>query len=215
MTVHQLNQQNSLLSQYMAELRDVQIQKDRQRFRLNLQRCGALFAYEISKTITYEAIDLTTEYGIAPCNVVQQVPVLGTILRAGMPFHQGFLDAFDNAENAFISTYRHTHKSGEFETKVEYSTIPDVEGKTVIICDPMLATGHSMALAIKEIMSKGKPQNLHIAVLIACDEGISHLKKQFPKATLWVADIDAELTSKSYIVPGLGSVGDLAYGQKY
>jgi uracil phosphoribosyltransferase len=216
MNVHNLGQQYSVFSQFMAEIRDVEIQKDRMRFRRNLERVGELMAYEISKTLVYEHRSVTTPMGVCDCSVLQTQPVIATILRAGLPLHQGFLNYFDQAENTFISAYRiHHEDDDDFEVAVEYLASPDLQGKTVILCDPMLATGSSMVLAYKALLERGRPAHIHVAAVIASDQGVQMVQDKLPVNTsIWVGAIDKELTSRAYIVPGLGDAGDLAYGSK-
>ncbi len=211
-----LSSSNSIFNQFIAEIRDEKIQKDRMRFRRNLKRTGEIFAYEISKKLNYDIQDIQTPLGIAKVPILNEQPVLATILRAGLPLHQGLLNVFDNADNAFVSAYRKYEKDGHFDIKIEYASCPNLENKTLIISDPMLASGYSMELSYKALMKHGKPKHIHIVTLIASKEGISFLKKKlnFNNITLWVGAIDDELTAKSYIVPGLGDAGDLAYGEK-
>jgi uracil phosphoribosyltransferase len=214
--VHNLGQQYSVFSQFMAEIRDIKIQTDRMRFRRNLERVGEIMAYEISKKLVYRRQSVSTSLGVCECSVLQQQPVLATILRAGLPLHQGLLNYFDQAENTFISAYRVHHGDDDaFDVEVEYLASPDLEGKTVILCDPMLATGSSMVLAYKALLERGTPAHIHVAAVIASDQGVSRVQKNLPaNTTIWVGAIDAELTSRAYIVPGLGDAGDLAYGEK-
>lgn len=210
-----LSNTNSLANVFMAELRDVEIQKDSMRFRKNLERLGEIFAMEISKKLTYETQEVITPLGIANVPILKDQPIIATILRAGLPLHQGLLNYFDRAGNAFISAYRKHHKNNTFEIKVEYLSSPSIEGKDVIICDPMLATGQSMYLAYKALLQKGKPRHVHVIGLISSQEGVNYVKKHFPENTsIWLGAVDDELTVKSYIVPGLGDAGDLAYGEK-
>ena len=212
-----LSNQDSLLSRFISELRDVQIQGDSMRFRRNMERIGEIMAYEISKKLTYHNQIVETPLGEADMRLSDDKIVIATILRAGIPFHQGFLNYFDKAQNAFISAYRKYSKDGTFNIKVEYISTCDLEGKTLILVDPMLATGASMALAYKALVDKaGLPQHTHLATIIASEEGASYIKKNFrpDMATLWCGAVDEELTVKSYIVPGLGDAGDLAYGDK-
>ncbi|UIR55338.1 uracil phosphoribosyltransferase [Sphingobacterium sp. SRCM116780] len=210
-----LSTQNSIANQYIAELRDVQIQQDRMRFRRNLERLGEIFAYEISKTLTYAPKDVETPLGIASTQMLLEQPVLATILRAGLPMHQGLLNIFDHSDSAFIAAYRHTKKSGEFEVRKEYVNTPDLDHKVVILSDPMLATGRSAVLCCKDLLSDYAIKELHLVVAIASEEGIKHVQAFLPKAHIWVGAVDNELTSKAYIVPGLGDAGDLAYGNKH
>ena len=214
--IHILGRKQSMINQYIAELRDVEIQKDSLRFRRNLERIGEIFAYEISKTLEWEQTEVTTGLGIANCEVLQSYPVIATILRAGLPMHQGLLNYFDRAENAFISAYRKHHKNGRFEIKVEYSSSPSLDDKVLILGDPMLATGSSMVLAYKELIRKGKPKHTHIVAVLASIQGVEYLKRNVlnDDFTLWVGAVDTELTAQAYIVPGLGDAGDLAYGSK-
>ncbi len=211
-----LGENNSILSQFIAELRDENIQSDRLRFRRNLERIGEIFAYEISKHLSYKKTDVQTPLGVACMNLPDQSPVLATILRAGLPFQQGFLNYFDNAGNAFISAYRKYHKDGTFDIKFEHMSAPELDGKILILTDPMLASGSSVVIACKALLSKGIPLHTHIVSIIASREGIDYVKKHLPlrKITLWVGAIDDELTVKGYIVPGLGDAGDLAFGGK-
>lgn len=214
--IHIISQSPSIINQYIGEIRDAGIQKDNLRFRRNLERMGELFAYEISKTLSFSDTEVTTPLGIATVPLLDEAPVLATILRAGLPFHQGFLNIFDRSENAFISTYRKTHKDGTFSMNIEYSSIPDIDGKVLIICDPMLATGSSMVYAYKELITRGKPKHVHFVTVVASMEGLNFLKRSIPKrgVDLWVGAVDEELTAQSFIVPGLGDAGDLCYGKK-
>ncbi|MGV3546471.1 MAG: uracil phosphoribosyltransferase [Pedobacter sp.] len=212
--IYDLSKNNSIARTFIAELRDEQIQKDAMRFRKNMERLGAFFAYEISKTLKYKEVETQTPLGIATSSVLEQQPVLATILRAGLPMHQGFLSVFDQPESAFITAYRKTKKSGDFVIQMEHISAPDLEGKTVILADPMLATGLSIVLCAKELINSYKIEKLHIVSAIASAEGVKHVRANLPKADLWLGAIDDEMTSKSYIVPGLGDAGDLAYGVK-
>lgn len=214
--IHNLGDQNSILNQFMVEIRDEKTQQDSMRFRRNLERVGEVFAYEISKTLTYKSVEVRTPLATATVQVAKEQIVLATILRAGLPIHQGFLNFFDHAENAFISAYREYEKDGTFHIRFEHLSSPSVQGKVIILSDPMIATGASIHLAYKALLDKGKPSHVHIAALIASKEGIDYLKKNLPvkKTTIWVAAIDDELTSRAYIVPGLGDAGDLAFGSK-
>ncbi len=206
----------SLVNQYMTELRDVNIQKDMLRFRRNLERIGEIMAYEISKTINYATVTVDTPLAPAICEVVDEKLVLATIFRAGVPFHKGFLDYFDHAENAFVSAYRKYKEKENFDVFIEYIASPRLEGKTLIIADPMLATGASMELSYRALLTKGIPDKIHVASVIASRKAIDYVKSTFPedKTTIWVGAIDDEINSHSYIVPGLGDAGDLAYGIK-
>jgi uracil phosphoribosyltransferase len=209
-----LDKTQSLASQFIAELRDEEIQKDRTRFRKNMERLGEIFAYEISKKLHWQDLEVTTSLGIANASVLSEQPILATILRAGLPLHQGLLNFFDNADCAYISAYRKTKKNNDFVIEMEYVSTPEVEDRIVIVSDPMLATGSSMVLTCKELMSKGKIKTLHIVSVIASVEGVEYVKKNLPKAHLWLGSVDEELTTKAYIVPGLGDAGDLAFGEK-
>jgi uracil phosphoribosyltransferase len=209
-----LNKTNSIANHYLAELRDADAQQDSMRFRRNMERLGEVFAYEISKKLAFEEFEVQTPLGLANVNMIAQMPVLATILRAGLPLHQGMLNVFDKSDSAFISAYRKTKKSGSFVIQMEYVATPDLEGKTVIISDPMLATGQSMVLCCKELLANYNIKNLHIVSVIASQEGVEHVKANLPKAYLWLGSIDEEMTTKAYIVPGLGDAGDLAFGEK-
>lgn len=214
--VHQLSSQASVLNQFIAEIRDIDIQKDSLRFRRNLERMGEIFAYEISKTLSYETAPTTTPLGIADTRQLSSQPVIATILRAGLPFHNGILNYFDKAQSAFISAYRKHHKDNSFDIAIESISCPDLNGKTVILCDPMLASGSSMVLTCKSLLTKGIPAHIHIATAIASTQGLDYLNKNMPTKnyTVWCGAIDEELTSQAYIVPGLGDAGDLAFGSK-
>lgn len=213
--VHILHNTNSIANVFLAELRDQEIQKDSMRFRRNLERLGEIMAYEISKTLDYKTSEVTTPLGVAETNLLSEQPVIATILRAGLPVHQGILNVFDRAENAFISAYRKHHKDGSFEIKVEYLSSPSLDDKVLILCDPMLATGQSMYLTYKAMLAMGKPKHVHIVSVISSMEGLDYIKSRMPEnSTIWLGAVDDELTVKSYIVPGLGDAGDLAYGTK-
>ncbi len=214
--VYNLSNQNPLIGEIVSEIRGVSTQNDRMKFRRNLERLGEIFAYEISKKMPSKVKSIQTPLGISECTLLKEQPVLGTILRAGLPMHIGLLNMFDKAENAFISAYRKHHKSGKFTIKMEYVSCPDLEDKIVILSDPMLATGASMALTIKQLFEYGEPRHIHVAVAIACTVGIDEIRKNFSsdKVTIWAAAIDEELTAKGYIVPGLGDAGDLSFGEK-
>lgn len=207
---------NSLVSQYMAELRDVNVQKDMLRFRLNLERIGNIMAYEISKTVDYETTEIETPLSTAKCNIISEKIVLATIFRAGIPFHKGFLDFFDHSQNAFVSAYRKYIDKDNFDVFIEYIASPNIDDKTIIIADPMLATGASMELSYQALLTKGNPKHIHVASVIASQQAINYISKKLPreKTTIWVGSIDDEINSHSYIVPGLGDAGDLAYGSK-
>lgn len=212
--VYNLSEHPSIIQKFISELRDVNIQKDKLRFRRNLERIGEIIAFEISKTLQYEVVDVETPLGIAPTPISPQRIVLGTILRAGLPLHQGLLNYFDNADNAFISAYRRHHKDGSFEINLEYVSCPDLTDSVLIIADPMLATGASMDVTIKELASYGEPAELHIVTAIASVYGLDFIRRAYPDAHIWVGALDEELTAKSYIVPGLGDAGDLSFGTK-
>ncbi|WP_257659129.1 uracil phosphoribosyltransferase [Parapedobacter lycopersici] len=212
--VHVLTEQHTIANHFLAELRSVAIQSDRLRFRRNLERLGEVLAYEISKTLTYEPTEIETPLGTAETALLNAQPVLVAAIRSGLPLHQGMLHVFDRAECAFIAAYRKAKKSGTFELRREYLNTPDLTGKTVIVADPMLATGKTMVLICQELLGAFRIDTLHIATAIASEEGVAHVRAFLPEAHLWVGDIDSELTSKAYIVPGLGDAGDLAYGAK-
>ena len=216
MKVIKLGKQNSIFNHFISEIRDVNIQNDSMRFRRNIERIGEIFAYEISKEMDYENKDITTPLGISTESLMSEKPILATILRAGLPLHQGFLNYFDSSNNAFISAYRKHNKGAEFEIKIEYMSSPDLDGKTVILCDPMIASGASMIMAMEAILSKGKPKYIHIVGVIASSEGVNYVKQNIPmqNCTLWLGAEDSEMTSQSYIVPGLGDAGDLSFGEK-
>ena len=217
MKINNLSQQHSVFNQFMREIRDIDIQRDSMRFRLNLERVGEIMAYEISKTLAFKKVPVTTPLGVADCEQLVEQPVLATILRAGLPLHRGLLNYFDHAENCFISAYRiHHNNDDDFDVEVEYLASPDLTGKTVILCDPMLATGSSMVLGYKAMLERGTPAQTHVATVIASRQGIDYIGKYLPEDTVvWAGDIDHELTPRSYIVPGLGDAGDLAYGDKH
>lgn len=215
MKVINFSQQPSLVSQYLMEMRNVDIQHDPLRFRRNLERLGEIMAYELSKTLTYKKEVVKTPLADATCDVINDKVVLATIFRAGIPFHQGFLQYFDRAENAFVSAYRKYKEKDTFEVCIEYLASPRLEGKTLVLCDPMLATGASMELSYRALLTKGNPAKLHIASVIASRKAIDYLESVMPAdTTLWVGVIDDEINAHSYIVPGLGDAGDLAYGVK-
>lgn len=215
--VHVLSASQSILNQFIAEIRDTEIQRDNMRFRKNLERLGAIFAYEISSQLAYDLKEVVTPLGIANVPTLKEYPVLATILRAGLPFHQGLLGFFDKSENAFISAFRQHRKDGTFSINIEYASMTDIENKVVILSDTMLASGSSMVLAYRELITHGKPKHTHIATILASIEGLEYVKKHLTRqdVTIWVGVIDEELTAQSYIVPGLGDAGDLAYGIKH
>ena len=208
---------NSLASVFLAELRDVRIQSDSMRFRKNLERLGEIFAYEISKTLEYEQTEVSSPLGTAKAAFLKQQPVLCTILRAGLPFHQGFLNFFDKAENGFISAYRRPAKNGNFDIQLDAISSSDLTNKTLIITDAMLSTGQSIDIALKNLRKLyGEPAKIHVASVISSAIGIEYLKKRLPVSTsIWTVAVDEELTAQSYIVPGLGDAGNLAFGKKY
>jgi len=211
-----LNQKPSIFNQFLAEIRDKQIQKDSLRFRRNLERMGEVLAYEISKTLSSEEISVKTPLGIAKEIVPKNKLVVASILRAGLPMHQGLLNYFDRAENAFVSAYRKYNEDGEFDIHIEYSSSPSLDGKTLILCDPMLATGSSLELAYRALLLKGTPEKTIFASLIASQAGVTYINNmtKTENVEFWVGAIDEELNAKSYIVPGLGDAGDLAFGTK-
>ncbi len=200
----------------MSELRDVNIQHDMLRFRRNLERIGEIMAYEMSKRMRYKTVDVTTPLAVAPCQVLDEQVVLATIFRAGIPFHKGFLDFFDHSQNAFVSAYRKYREKENFDVFIEYIASPKIDGKTLVIADPMLATGASMELSYRALLTKGEPAHVHVASIIASKKAIEYVKETFPadKTTIWVGAIDDVINEHSYIVPGLGDAGDLAYGIK-
>ncbi|WP_308764705.1 uracil phosphoribosyltransferase [uncultured Bacteroides sp.] len=216
MKIINFNESNSVLNQYVAEIRNVEVQNDRLRFRRNIQRIGEIMAYEISKTFSYSVKDIKTPLGIAPVSTPDNQLVISTILRAGLPFHQGFLSYFDDAENAFVSAYRKYKDTLKFDIHIEYIASPRIDGKTLIITDPMLATGGSMELSYQAMLTKGHPAEIHVVSVIASQKAVEYIASVFPedKTTIWCAAIDPELNNHSYIVPGLGDAGDLAYGEK-
>lgn len=209
-----LSEQHSLISNWVADLRCTEAQQDRLKFRRNLERIAEVAAYEISKQLVWEEKEITTPMGTATCKVMKEQPVLATILRAGLTMHNGLLNYFDKADNAFISAYRKHNTDGTFEIALEYMASPEVENRVVIVSDPMLATGASLVKTIQFLREEGEFANLHIVCAIACTVGIEYVMRAEPKATIWCGDIDDELTAKGYIVPGLGDAGDLAYGVK-
>ena len=216
MKVVNFAEKNSLISQYMTELRDVNIQKDMLRFRRNLERIGEIMAYEISKTLDYDTVDTLTPLAMAKSEVIATQVVLATIFRAGVPFHQGFLNYLDHAENAFVSAYRKYKEKENFDVCIEYLASPRIDGKTLILADPMLATGASMELSYRALLTKGTPAQIHVASVIASQQAVDYVAEHFPsdRTTIWIGAIDKEMNSHSYIVPGLGDAGDLAYGTK-
>ncbi len=215
MKVINLGETNSVLNLFITQMRDKNIQKDKMRFRTNLQRVGNIFALEVSKTLNYSTKDIETPLGTAKVPTPDNKIVVATILRAGLPLHQGILSYFDDAESAFIAAYRKYDKGDDFHINVEYATTPPMEGKTLILADTMLATGASIEIAYRRLCEEGKPEYTHLVCPIASIFAAEYLQKHMPEnVTLWTAGLDEELTSHSYIVPGLGDAGDLAYGKK-
>ena len=217
MEVYNFAKKPSIVNQYVAEIRDITVHGDALRFRRNIERVGEIVAYEISKTLTYKQAEVSTPLAKAQVDLLGEDVVLATVLRAGLPFHQGFLNVFDKAGNAFVSAYRKYRRDhASFEIQVEYLSTPSLEGKTLILVDPMLATGGSLEMAYKALLSKGEPAKIHVAAVISSKKGINTIKNVFPKekTTVWTAAIDADLDEHAYIVPGIGDAGDLAYGEK-
>lgn len=216
MKVINLGENNSILNRFVEELRDKNIQKDSLRFRRNLERIGEIFAYEISKTLDYSTKEVTTPLGIAECSTPDNKIVISTVLRAGLPLHNGVLNYFDNAQNAFIAAYRKYGKDNKFTIQIEYISTPSIQDKVLILTDTMLATGSSIVLAYNKLCEHGEPSHTHLVCPIASEFSLGYLSKHLPhkKVTLWVAAVDQELTNKSYIVPGIGDAGDLAFGTK-
>lgn len=214
--VHELVKQHSVASHFLAELRDVSVQRDPMRFRRNLERLGEVIALELSRTMEYEAREVTTPLGVATVSGLREQPVLATILRAGLPMHQGMLNYFDRADSAFVSAYRkHRKGTDSFDIEVEYLSSPSLEDRIVVLCDPMLATGQSMVLVYRALLRLGKPKAIHVVSAIASSEGLEYAKLHLPAGTrFWIGAIDEEMTAQAYIVPGLGDAGDLAYGEK-
>jgi uracil phosphoribosyltransferase len=211
-----LGNRGSLLDEFLMELRSEKIQKDRMKFRRNMERIGEIMAYEISREMVFRTKSIKTSLGVADVPVLDSQPVLATILRAGIPFHQGFLNYFDKADNAFVAGFRKYHDDNSFEIKIDYVTSPKLSNRELIIIDPMLATGGSLELAYKSLLNYGKPAHIHLVAIVSSREGIENMHKVMPKdgCTIWTAALDDEMTVKSYIVPGLGDAGDLAYGPK-
>ena len=216
MHIHYISDQNSVLNHFLAQIRDVSIQKDSLRFRKNIERIGEIMAYELSKTLDYKNIDVQTPLGIKHTTTIAEPVVLCSILRAGLALHQGFMNFFDAAENGFVSAYRnHYNNDDQFDILVEYQAAPSFEGKNLILIDPMLATGQSIVAVLQKLHLEHKPKEIHVAVVIAAPEGIDYLEKNLPSTChLWVAALDEKLNDKNYIIPGLGDAGDLAYGSK-
>ena len=215
--IHNLEKTDSVFNQYMAELRDAVIQQDRMRFRRNLERIGQIMAYEISKSFEYDDEEVTTPLGIKSIRTMHEQPVIATILRAGLPFHNGMLSMFDQADSAFIAAYRKYDKNEEdSEIRVEYFSSPDIEDRVLIVCDPLLATGESIVKTLNGLMEDMMPKEIHIAVAVASQDGLDYVERTMSRlpVTIWVGSIDEELTARAYVVPGMGDVGDLAYGEK-
>ena len=215
--INNLERTDSVFNQYMAELRDAVIQQDRMRFRRNLERIGEVMAYEISKAFEYDDEEVTTPLGIKQIRTMHEQPVIATILRAGLPFHNGMLSMFDQADSAFIAAYRKYDKNEEdSEIRVEYFSSPDIEDRVLIVCDPLLATGESIVKTLNGLMEDMMPKEIHIAVAVASQDGLDYVERTMSRlpVTIWVGSIDEELTARAYVVPGIGDVGDLAYGEK-
>ena len=215
--IHNLEKTDSVFNQYMAELRDATIQQDRMRFRRNLERIGQVMAYEISKSFVYDDEEVTTPLGVKQIRTMHEQPVIATILRAGLPFHNGMLSMFDQADSAFIAAYRKYDKNEEdSEIRVEYYSSPDIEDRILILCDPLLATGESIVKTLNGLMDDMMPKEIHIAVAVASQDGLDYVQRTMSRlpVTIWVGSIDEELTARAYVVPGIGDVGDLAYGEK-
>ena len=215
--IHILNKENTILNKFIAQMRDREVQRDSMRFRRNLERVGEIMSYEISRVLDYKTQIVETPLGEAAVEMISDDIVIATILRAGLPLHQGFLNYFDDAESAFVSAYRKSSKDGSFKVKVEYISNCNFEGKTMILVDPMLATGTSLVMAYEALIAKGgEPEHTHIATVIASEQGVEYAQQHLPagRTTLWLGAVDAELTSKAYIVPGIGDAGDLCYGKK-
>jgi uracil phosphoribosyltransferase len=213
--VHELCKQNSIFNQFMREIRDEDIQKDSMRFRRNIERIGEIMAYEISKTFDYKSQEVTTPLGVAEVSLPSSNPMLCTIMRAGLPMHHGMMNIFDRADSAFVAAFRKHDAAGNFEIEVDYVSAPPLDGVELILCDPMLATGFSLEKVYKKLMQRGTPVRVHIACVIASETGLQHLRSKLPESTrYWIGAIDSELTAHSYIVPGLGDAGDLAFGIK-
>lgn len=216
MNIHYISEENSILNRFLGQLREVTIQKDRMRFRRNMERIGEIMAYEISKKLRYTNIAITTPLDVKNTVEIEDKIVLCSILRAGLTLHQGFLNYFDDAENGFVSAYRNHNNSDEnFDILVEYQAVPNMKNKTLVLVDPMLATGQSLVAVLNKILATHEPKEIHIAVVIAAPEGIKYVTENLPKnCHLWVASLDEKLNEKNYIIPGLGDAGDLAYGTK-
>jgi uracil phosphoribosyltransferase len=216
MQIHILSENNSVLNHFLGQIRNVNVHNDSMRFRRNIERIGEIMAYELSKELHYSDVEIQTPLGIKKTTEIKDQLVLCSILRAGLPLHMGFLNYFDGAENGFVSAYRHhPNNDAYFEIKVEYQAIADINNKNLLLIDPMLATGQSIVAVFNRLMERGTPKEIHIAVTIAAPEGIAYLEKHLPhNCHLWIAALDEKLDEKSYIVPGLGDAGDLAFGEK-
>ncbi len=209
-----LSERYSIISDWVAEIRDKQVQQDRMRFRYNTERIGEIAGYEISKHLDFSEKEVQTPLGTARCRILKEQPVLATILRAGIPLHSGLLRVFDHADHAFVGAYRKHQKDGSFDIHLEYLSCPDLEGRTLILVDPMLATGSSLVKTLDQLIRAGKPKRIHIVTVIAAKQGIANMIDHFPDSTLWAGAIDEKLNKKGYIIPGIGDAGDLAYGPK-
>jgi uracil phosphoribosyltransferase len=216
MEIHYLSEKNSVLNHFLSQIRNIDVQKDSMRFRRNIERIGEIMAYELSQSLQYKTIEITTPLGIKKTTKIADQLVICSILRAGLTLHQGFLNYFDDAENGFISAYRHhSNNDDDFDIRVEYEAIADINGKNILLVDPMLATGQSVVAVFNKLMERGTPREIHIAVIIAAPEGVAYLEQNLPNSChLWIASLDEKLNDKSYIIPGLGDAGDLAYGTK-
>ena len=215
MEVYNFSEHNTIFNDFLSQLRNVKVQNDRMRFRRNLERLGEITAYEISKKMDYKELDVTTPLGNSKMNLIREIPVLATILRAGLPLHQGLLNYFDAADNCFISAYRKHTSNEEFDVEIEYMSSPGLNDRIIILNDPMLASGRSMVLAYKALLHRGTPAKIHVVSVIASKEGVDLVKENLPQnTTIWVGSIDPELNAQSYIIPGLGDAGDLAFGSK-
>lgn len=212
--VYNLSESQSIVNQWISEIRDNQVQQDRMRFRRNLERIAEVAALEISKDLDYKEVTIQTPMGEYDNSVLTQYPVLATILRAGLPMHQGLLNIFDQSDSGFVAAYRKHHRDGSFEIFSEYITCPPLTGRVLILADPMLATGASLVVALKALLAYGQPIKIYLVTAIACMQGIEYVLRHYPDVDIWTGDIDDELTAKGYIVPGLGDAGDLAFGSK-
>ena len=214
--VFNLGEHNSVFNQFIMEIRNIEVQKDAMRFRRNIERIGEIFAYEISKSLSFSNVNFNTPLGECHLNLIRKQPVIATVLRAGLPLHQGILNYFDHAESAFVSAYRNHTTTEEFEVEVEYISSPNLVGKTLILCDPMLASGQSMVLSYNALIEQyGNPEYVHIVSVISSAEGLQYVQENIKSnVTIWTGAIDSELTAQSYIIPGLGDAGDLAFGKK-